>query len=239
MPTRLKNETIFAERTPATAYWAGFLMADGNVYPRPDSGSYRISMTLKSEDADHLMAFKSFVGTENEIRHLSRQDGVAISFDSRIMGGDLEWWGVVPRKTYVGRIPDHIPADLMPHFMRGLIDGDGSVKVGYTQGKEKWNVELTNNLPVITAAKSVFAEIGVTARSILKRRNEENGHETHFMYIGGKVNVQRALGWLAYESDLPALHRKRETAIRLIETSVSELCLKRFNEPLLLGVGPA
>jgi len=42
------------------------------------------------------------------------------------MATDLEKFGVVPRKTLLTFLPSLSP-ELMPHLIRGIIDGDGSI----------------------------------------------------------------------------------------------------------------
>jgi intein-encoded DNA endonuclease-like protein len=43
------------------------------------------------------------------------------------MVADLEKWGCVENKTFKLNFPDFISEELIPHFIRGYFDGDGSV----------------------------------------------------------------------------------------------------------------
>ena len=59
---RLKlNQFAFSKTTPDSAYWARFLMADGNVREN------MVSVHLGVCDVSHLEKFKTFLGSEHKI----------------------------------------------------------------------------------------------------------------------------------------------------------------------------
>lgn len=110
------------------AYWLGFLTADGNVY------GTRIQVNLKSSDKKHLESFASTLGYDGAVRDTkthSKQTGktyvgATLSFRSKHMAGSLAKYGVVPRKSYTST-PWSGPSELMRHYWRGMVDGDGWV----------------------------------------------------------------------------------------------------------------
>src|ERR1035437_3192398 len=122
--TRLiPDDTLFSNETPEVAYWAGFLMADGTV--TRNGASFVVSLSLSENDLDNLLKFRDFLGKQDEPGTMP-QDMRRVAVGSKRLGNDLARWGVVPNKTYVGIIPSDIPNELLPHYIRGLIDGDRS-----------------------------------------------------------------------------------------------------------------
>lgn len=43
------------------------------------------------------------------------------------MVADLEKWGCIENKTFKLKFPEFLSEELVPHFIRGYFDGDGSV----------------------------------------------------------------------------------------------------------------
>jgi DNA-binding transcriptional regulator WhiA len=60
------NETIFDSITEASAYWIGFLMADGNVH-NAKHGSPIIRLALGAKDRDHILKFAQFTGSTHKV----------------------------------------------------------------------------------------------------------------------------------------------------------------------------
>lgn len=102
------------------AYFLGLIMTDGSV----GSNTNEISITLKAEDIDILKVFSEKIHNENKIYIYKRQEAT-IKFKSKELKEDLKQYGIIPNKTkYPMSIPN-INESLIPHFIRGLIDGDG------------------------------------------------------------------------------------------------------------------
>ena len=64
---RIFNENCFDDTNELSAYWMGFLMADGSNGYYPEYGSYKISIQLSKMDVDHLYKFVDFIGSKNVI----------------------------------------------------------------------------------------------------------------------------------------------------------------------------
>jgi|SRR3990172_1579687 len=56
------EETAFDTLTPESAYWVGFLMADGCVSDKAN-GAPAISLQLTASDVGHVRAFARFAGS--------------------------------------------------------------------------------------------------------------------------------------------------------------------------------
>jgi len=119
------NENAFENLLDeATAYWLGFLMADGSIYKR--KYGYSITLALQKRDKEHLQKFKEFLNAEHEIKEL--KECFRITIVSKKLAEQLIDLGVVPRKSYEDSM---VPEILLKskHFWRGVIDGDGFIGI--------------------------------------------------------------------------------------------------------------
>ena len=128
----LKNEDFFEDiSTDEQAYWLGFLCADGCVY-KPSSGGRQhfVQIGLSLEDKEHLVKFQKALGTDRPIQiqktNHNRQ-AVTLSISSDKMAKDLAKYGVHPRKSYDDNWPVALNQNLLPAYIRGYFDGDGSL----------------------------------------------------------------------------------------------------------------
>lgn len=141
------NIHAFAEISEETLYWAGFLMADGCVTDRGE-----VKLTLSTKDQSHLERFRDFLGSSHSISVATTTSSElrsrritstcsTLNISCRTLVQDLEKFGVVPRKTIVGRATSLVERDR--HFWRGVIDGDGCIGVYDVRGYDQLKVGLT------------------------------------------------------------------------------------------------
>lgn len=109
--------------TEEKAYWLGFLYADGYV----SSKTNHIELTLSIKDYTHILKFANFINYQGSI---GKNDiKVRVSFQDKKMHQDLIDKGCVPNKSLILTFPtnDIVPDNLVVHFVRGYIDGDGYI----------------------------------------------------------------------------------------------------------------
>ena len=102
------NEGAFDTITEASAYWCGFLMADGNIGVRKNRPTSQPTVTLHISEVDreHLLAFRLFLGSSHAVtttKPSGRKPGekpcVVLSVGSRRLVAALAAFGIVPNKT--------------------------------------------------------------------------------------------------------------------------------------------
>jgi hypothetical protein len=113
------------------AYWLGFLMADGWINQRP--GQDRLVLDIGNKDKKHLYLYKQALSFEGPIKDFVIKSGQfegythsMVSITSQQLVNDLSKYGCVPKKSLVLTFPK-LSKNLIPHFIRGYFDGDGSV----------------------------------------------------------------------------------------------------------------
>lgn len=126
----------FDKWTPNMAYILGFLFADGSV----NKGLNSVTINLTTGDECVLQ----FIHDELKITHPIRkmpgrgndkpQSGLGIH--STVVVSRLMELGLKPRKTYNNDPFPDVPVEMLPHFIRGYLDGDGTVCLT-TSGR--WN----------------------------------------------------------------------------------------------------
>jgi len=116
------NHGFFGTYTIASAYWAGFIMADGCV--KSDRNTLEIG--LAKTDSGHLEKFYQAIGLRREVKTYGKASFAVVS-GSQIVSDLRKLYGITPRKSLVARFPNNLPDDLHHHFIRGVFDGDGSI----------------------------------------------------------------------------------------------------------------
>ena len=163
------DTSVFSSLDSKAEYWLGFLYADGSV-----TKTNVLTVMLKSSDADHLLKLKEFLRTDTPIKNSIRlvkgkEYGAAgLTVRSKDLCASLATYGIVPRKTYVGCIPDSVCSSR--NFWRGMVDGDGYVGV---DTKGRFRLELTfHNKDTGTKFLEFLKENAVdTKASILPNKN--------------------------------------------------------------------
>ena len=128
----VKDENIFKViDSEEKAYFLGLLMADGSIVR--DKTSYTMRLELEESDYHIMKEFAGFLGLpESRIRKYTRSDKNlvtnVINIGSTKFCQNLMDKGIVPNKTGKKIIPTGVPNDLVRHTIRGLIDGDGTIR---------------------------------------------------------------------------------------------------------------
>lgn len=110
--------------TEEKAYILGLLLADGHI-----SKNNAIMLTLK--DIDIIKKYLVAIHSDTPIK-IDRYGNYAANITSVSMANRLRDIGLSNRKSYyidLERVLSNIPKHLEHHFVRGLFDGDGSIKI--------------------------------------------------------------------------------------------------------------
>jgi predicted transcriptional regulator len=194
--------------TPEKAYWLGFISADGCIVatPRHPEGSH-LAVQLGIRDYDHLVKLKAALGAYTTVRKgLQRGEwgirGYAtLSVTPRRLIDSLLALGVTPRKSAT-LVPWNGPADLMPHYWRGMIDGDGSLAF---KGDGVYTVFLCGSEATVQAFTAWAAGLCGTKAKPYTHSN------CWYISISGRYQVP-GLVRVLYENAPVSLDRKQKIA---------------------------
>lgn len=111
--------------TELSAYWIGFIYADGNV-----SGSM-FTISANRIDRSHIEKLNSFLESEYIVKDYPRRRGGKI-FDqsmlhisNKYLASSLVQKGIVAHRPNFQDLASQIPNSLQNHLIRGMFDGDG------------------------------------------------------------------------------------------------------------------
>lgn len=110
------------------AYFLGFMITDGCVLENNN-----VTLELKQSDYEILEKFREKTHNENPLYFNNRKDGrkfAEFHCKSKEMQNDLAKYGVVFRKSLIVKFPILENQNMMSHFIRGIIDGNGWISYG-------------------------------------------------------------------------------------------------------------
>jgi hypothetical protein len=126
------NEHAFETIIEESAYWIGFLTADGTILNDENDGA----ILLKTAECDrgHLEKFQSFLQAGHKVVYHASEPGrysgstgfYRIAIYSKPLVISLQQYGLLPNKT--GNESIHLLATNR-HFWRGVVDGDGYIGI--------------------------------------------------------------------------------------------------------------
>lgn len=211
-PELLENffETIASEEQ---AYFLGLLISDGNVFKDNTGRQASISITLELKDKYMLEKFKQILKANTSISHDGRGCG-QIAIRSNKMATDLEKFGVVPRKTLLTFLPS-LSSELMPHLIRGIIDGDGSI-----QAREHNNGKFLHNIS-ICGTERLMTEISEYITNILSLQTKPTVYNYSDKSLSDikiqNIHDMELFGNWLYKDATIYLKRKRDLYIKFIK----------------------
>jgi hypothetical protein len=192
------NSTYFdLLHTPEQSYVLGFLWADGHV--RKDG--YAVCIKVNKRDRDIVEFIRDQLGSNHKITSTSH-DRVVLSLNSKKLNTALRELGFTHNKTY----SDHVPlcgSDQLA-FIRGLIDGDGSI----WNSRSQWSLQVTGNQAICKFLYGYFQRGGVY-----------KDHSVYKWQIGGAQQMKNiAIDLLACRGNLPQTRK-----VELLQQIVQEV----------------
>lgn len=218
------------EWTPQLAYIIGLLVTDGNL---SNDGRHII---MRSSDIDLLETFRDCLSLENKIS-ISKNNGFAKKPSLRIQFGDVQFYrwlldiGLHPNKTHtIGEIK--IPDEYFIDFLRGHLDGDGSIfhyqdKYDSYRGRTYTNQRVYIKFISVSQKhiewlhKKIQDLVGVKGSLSFTIPTTHNRVPMWTIKFAKKESL-KLIPLLYYKEDLPSLQRKAEIAKRILEIARSE-----------------
>ena len=224
------NEHYFDEiDTAEKAYWLGFMYTDGFIQAKRKYSTIKVGITITASDIHHLEKFKeaveftgpihtytpekkeySFSGTKPYCRILISSEGLAQGLINH---------GCITQKSDKLVYPGHdiVPEEFERDFVRGCIDGDGSI-IFYSPEREGLRapkgLSYTGTKSMCQGILHFLGKDEITLHQRYKDRDVDN----YQFNIGGNYQVLRMLN-LLYKDATVYLDRKYERYLKVIEES--------------------
>lgn len=206
--------------TEDKVYWLGFISADGHISKSSQYNSYRLSISQSYIDKEHLEKFLKCIGAKDiEVRTYDNNVGYSKNSNSKIsrvtlnsfkMCMDLDKYNVHQKKSYDIRLPN-IDDNLIPHYLRGFFDGDGSYYCHYDEKNNRYRYSFE----VVGASFEMMRQIQEYLFSfnintnIYNRKSISSGNTVYRLMTGSKKYILGIIN-LLYSNAHIYLDRKYE-----------------------------
>lgn len=185
------------------AYILGFFYADGSN----NRDKSTVSMSLEEGDADILEKIRKEIKSEKELEFLDysnkndfgytyKNQYRLLLFSSHICDSLIKL-GMIPNKSLMLDFPE-IQSNLLPHFIRGVFDGDGSVYRGKKETQFTLTITSTNSF--CNSLKNIVEE-SIEINCHVYDASNHNGI-TKVFTISGRNQVKKFLDWIYCDADL-------------------------------------
>ena len=206
------NENYFDEiNTPNKAYILGLLYSDGCNNRKTN----HVNIELQERDKEILDKIKEELKTDKSLyfSELNKksdkwQNTYRLNICNKHISETLEEKGVVPRKSLILEFPEWLPDKLLPHFLRGYMDGDGHI-----QCFESRHASFASTESFCLSVQEKLKDIGIESR-IYNTQNKENS--TRILYICKISNIIKFLDYIYKDAEL-YIQRKYETYQTFLE----------------------
>ena len=228
-----KNNNFFSKLdTQEKAYITGLIATDGSIYDK--NNSYYLKLAFKSSDVDILEKVKKAIGSKSEIRTkkgianlpqggTSNYELKTLLICNKKMIKDLEALGITPNKSLTLDFDySKLPIELFPHFLRGLIDGDGDFNLYHRNNRNHPHIGLIGSKHLIHSTKEMLQKVSpdmsiMTCHAI-------GCHENIWrLSIHNMKDFKKLLNYI-YQDATIFLDRKYENYLRISEEEIFKNC---------------
>ena len=225
------NLDVFYNEDATSYYLLGAFMTDGNIKVNKYRSMSK-SVRLTSNDIDWLKQIKNLICKEVPI---TRKSNSKYCGEFQICSNKLAEWfiskGCTPKKSLTLEFPK-VPKKYMPDFIRGCIDGDGSVWLGKAKCRKNGKYYVVFNSSIVSASK----KFSIAFNNALKQKGFSYSLYEHTPEIGrlilGKptktantcytttitgIDALHFLEWVYYTNNPLAMPRKYKKALAIIK----------------------
>ena len=187
--------------TQEKAYFFGLLYADGCNYE--DDGIIKID--LNEDDVEILEKLSKAIGYTGKIKYYDKEtekrfeDGKVypckpifrLIFRSKRISEQLAIKGCVYNKSMCGMFPndDVIPENLLNHFIRGYMDGNGGISYwidNKNTGHKKFSIHCCGTTDIIQRIADFFSTKFDCAPDVRSRYEERDNNNVQFLIDGNR-----------------------------------------------------
>ena len=200
--------------TEEKAYWLGFIYADGFL-TKAETKCKSIGISIKSSDIEHLNKFNNSIHSNYPIHIYKVSSGYNLNSEycrviirSDVMYDDLVNNGVYEHKSLILNPPNNVPQNLIRHFIRGYMDGDGTIS---TNGNSYY-VGFVGTKQVLTWIYEFLILNGLKVNFKLEKRRENCDAFSFKIFGKNAYNLLKLL----YDDSTIYLNRKYEKGKKAI-----------------------
>lgn len=215
---KIHNENFFEEIDSfEKAYWLGFLFADG--YNNEKDG--RVIISLQKKDMKFLEKLRAVFYKNRPLYFIEQNRAYSLTINSRKVSYDLGRLGCIQNKSLKLSFPQNLSSELLSHFIRGYLDGDGCISFMDKKHKTPQVQICSSNLFCKQLQYIILEKIGIRFNIFTQKDKRWS-----ICYIGGTKKVLSFLDWV-YSDAREFLPRKYK---KYLEIKLLRERIKRKND---------
>ena len=205
-------------------YILGVFITDGSV--RYKSAGIGTECDLFSKDGDWIELINNALGGTTKV--IEKGVGKRIRFWNKDIFDWFEQHGCSPNKSLNVEFPD-IPSEYLPDFIRGCIDGDGSVIYTKYLKKGKYypkiNVYLCgSSISFLKKFEEILQSRGINSSFVFKTNTKSQGKilykNPHYRVLMNDSHARNFLKWIYYDGHKMSMPRKRLMAEKILNDNL-------------------
>ncbi len=200
------NENFFSDWSKGLSYFLGFFMADGHIDYKKCSASIKI----QERDGYILDKFLGLLQYNSPIRYYDGYPSLRIN--NKIIVKRLINLGCKPGNSINNKYPKSIPDKYFFHFLRGYIDGDGSIYICRSKRSKQKNVLRVSIFGSKEFLKTLIIKISYFLHKRIAYKIRPSHPHSDILYtvtLNGKL-ARMLCGKMYHKCDDLYLKRKRE-----------------------------
>jgi LAGLIDADG-like domain len=193
--------------TPNKAYWLGVLAADGCVYYTQNK--WRFQFIIAEKDQSWLLMFRNEVSSNHPVRILPGGFGTPCC---RFVVTNQHFCSTLLTLNFKSAdILQRVAEALHPHFIRGLFDGDGSIRKERGTPRPTGYIPQTLEWALVSQSRELLESLQrVFVLSCNVALNKLSFHNNVWRWkVRGNKQVMRIAAFLYPEGEYCYLARKR------------------------------
>lgn len=213
-PRRDVDEDYFKKWSPNMAYVLGFIFADGCIVRGTYAGySDSLKFGVQVKDVDILEKIKRELKSKHSISIV--KNAAHFSIASQKIVDDLKSLGISYRKSLRERIPN-VPEKFIKDFIRGIVDGDGSL---WLDQRNYPTLSITGGKNILDFIREHFFKKFHLHSALVKQSYSEK-IKRNLYQISYRCSSAQTLIKYIYNDHGLFLNRKFKTALRCLNSVI-------------------
>jgi len=203
------DETFFDTWSQHSVYLLGYILTDGNIAWNPIKGYYTLTITAAEKDKAHLELMRNLLQSTKPLLYAPKTRSYRLIVNSKILCRKLMRLGILPRKSLTVKFPK-MPKVYLWHFIRGVVDGDGSVNYFARKRSPYFSVRIYSGSPkflhklvqTIKTLSGIEGNVRRVAKNVygVDYSCSRGKKLAHFLYSGASISLERK--YLQYKNNV-------------------------------------
>jgi transcriptional regulator with XRE-family HTH domain len=159
------NENFFRTFSREMSYILGFIFTDGNVSWNEEESRRSLTITQSKKDFEHLERIRGIMKSNKPLCFSQKTESYRLIVTNKKLCSDLIRLGVIPKKSLIVDFPK-IPRKFLSDFVRGVIDGDGSISYFNRERSPYFTIRVYSGSKkfLIKMEQAIRKELGISSK---------------------------------------------------------------------------